>query len=187
MLPQGEDLIHLCSIPDTTTLVQRSSSSSGGGGGGGDGGKQQQQQLLRPSPVMHLRLLIRIVLQHGKLLQPKVPPALASALNRKAGLGFTPSSGFTSPSGFTSSPAAAAAAEGGLDAVWLGELSPAVVGVVSGNSLAVRSSEEDQVAYPVVVVQQAFSRVFGFEPPTNFLGVENFKQLIQVRGGLGMC
>jgi hypothetical protein len=30
-------------------------------------------------------------------------------------------------------------------------------------------------------VQQAFSRVCGFEPPLNFLGVENFKQLIQVR------
>jgi hypothetical protein len=169
MLPQGEDLVHLCSsIPDTATLVPRSSSSSGGGGGGA-----QQQQLLRPSPVMHLRLLIRIVLQHGKLLQTKVPPALASALNRKGGFG--------GPAAAAAAPSAAAAAEGGLDAVWLGELSPAVVGVVAGNTLAVRSVDEDQVAYPVVVVQQAFSRVFGFEPPLNFLGVENFKQLIQVR------
>lgn len=150
LLPKGEELPRLySSLPDTATMLTRS-----------------KQQVVQPSPVLHLRLLIRIVLQHGGLRKP--PQQQAGGMPGRKG-----------------APAAAAAACGsisGLDRVQLSELTAAVLGVVAGSSLAVKSADESQTAYPVVVVQQAFSKVFGFEPPLNFLGVENFKQLVQVGG-----
>jgi hypothetical protein len=147
LLPKGEDLPRLySSLPDTAVTVT-----------------VDKQQLLRPSPVLHLRLLIRILLQHGCLQPPNQQQDGAAAVGRKGA-------------------AAAAAAVSGLDSVQLSGLTGAVVGAIGNSSLAVKTADGNQTAYPVVVVQQAFKGVFGFEPPLNFLGVENFKQLVQVRG-----
>lgn len=149
LLPKNEDLPRLfSSLPDTSVTVT-----------------VNKQQLLRPSPVLHLRLLIRILLQHGGLQQPKQQQEGAAAAGRKG-----------------AAAAAATAAVSGLDSVQLSGLKAAIVGAIGNSSLSVKSADGSQTAYPVVIVQQAFKGVFGFEPPLNFLGVENFKQLVQVRG-----
>jgi hypothetical protein len=151
LLPKAEDLPRLYgSLPDTavTVLVNK-------------------QQLLRPSPVLHLRLLIRILLQHGGLQQPKQQQQDGAAAAGRKGAA-------------AAAAATAALAVSGLDSVQLSGLKGAIVGLVGNSTLAVKSADGSQTAYPVVVVQQAFKGVFGFEPPLNFLGVENFKQLVQV-------
>lgn len=142
LLSKGDDLASIvATLPDTAVALKH----------------KQHQLLLRPSPVLHLRLLIRVVLQQGG----QTPPSAAGPTPRKGAGG-------------------AAAAAAGLGTVQTAELAAAVAGCISGSSLAVTTGN-GLTAYPVVVVQQAFSRVFGFELPLNFLGVENFKHLVQVR------
>jgi len=147
MLPRGEDLPSLCrSLPESAIMFTH-----------------QHLQLLRPSPVLHLRLLIRILLQHGKMVpakqQQQQQDGGASAQHKGAAVG--------------------------LDSVALPALTSAVVAAVGSSTLAVTNLGDHTTAYPVVVVQQAFSRVFGYDPPLNFMGVENFKQLVQV--GIDWC
>lgn len=154
LFPRGEDLAQLCgSLPESAVLI-----------------KHHEQQLLRPSPVLHLRLLIRSVLHHGNMLPAAAPRPQqdGSAGGSGAALRRSPSAGF------------GAAAAVGLDSVELPALTAAVSAAVGSSSMTVRGMGE-QVAYPVVVVQQAFSKVFGYQPPLNLLGLENFKQLVQVR------
>lgn len=159
VLPKGEDLPRLySSTPDTATMVTRA-----------------KQQLLQPSPVLHLRLLVRILLRHGGLLQQQPsqqPPGGMAAAARKGAAAAGAAGGAAGSS--------SGGGGGGLDAVDVSDLTHCVVDVIGSSKLSVKSSDGSQTAYPVVVLQQAFPKVFGFEPPLNFLGLENFKQLLQV-------
>jgi hypothetical protein len=134
-----ENVLHLFDMPDTAVLVLH------------DG-----RQLLRPSPVLQLRLLLRLMLEHGRAAGHNTQEA-APAAGGDAG----------SISGPT--------------AVLLPQLAAAAQACLA-SSASLASTKRGFTAYPVVVVQQAFPRVWGHELPLNFLGVENVKQLIQVSG-----
>lgn len=243
MLPIGEDLLRLLDgMPDTAVLVIR------------DG-----LQLLRPSPVLHLRLLVRLVLHQGGFYakpqraggqqqqlraQSQSQQAAAGSEAQGAqqgsgndGNGGTDSAGAsgadqlqqtlklepTSPTqpgsatgGGGTTPVAAAAeavARGGspaaaagprprfpaagtgpprglrfeVDEVLHAALAGPLGGVLASSTTLAATNRQGRTAYPVVVVQQAFVKIFGYELPINYLGVENIKQLLQVRVCVCLC
>jgi hypothetical protein len=196
LLPRGQDLLAvLDAMPDTALLVPPP--------GGAQAQQQQQQQqqqtqqlLLRPSPVLHLRLLLRLVLQQGgfcvrggsgggagpqqqqqQLSQGVEPPTAAGA---DAG-GAAPAPGDPQQQQQQQQQQQAAMAP------TLAALQARVKECVAGAASLSATNRHGSRAYPVVVVQQAFSRVFGFEVPLNFLGAPTFKQLLQVGASLRVC
>jgi hypothetical protein len=158
LLSQAPTLPDLCRQMPDTALVCKLTQQQGQGPGQQQQQQGQQQLVLRSSPVLHLRLMIRALLRHGNLQQ--------QPQQQQGG------EGAQGPS---------KALLRGLDSVQVPELSAAVAAAVAGSTLAVASGDGSQTAYPVVVLQQAFKRVFGFDPPINYLGVEHFKQLLLVR------
>jgi hypothetical protein len=167
---------------------------------------QRNTLVMHPSPVLHLRLLLRLLLAPVELAQQQQGAAGAD------GAANNPNSskpGSDGSAGSSSSSNKILAALAGLAALQpdAGPIMGAVTGfsaataiypgcpasnvkpaldllatavdsaLSSGSSLGIDGPAGCTV-YPVVAVQQAFEAVYGYKLPLHRLGVEHFKQLL---------
>jgi hypothetical protein len=158
---------------------------------------QRNTLVMHPSPVMHLRLLLRLLLAPAELAQQQQGAAGADAaakqgsgggaagsnkiLSALAGLAAVqPDSGpvLGAVTGFSAATAAYPGCPASSTKPALDLLATAVDAALSSvSSLGIEGPGGAKV-YPVVAVQQAYEAVYGYKLPLYRLGVENFKQLL---------